>query len=97
MNTKLYVGNLSYEVTDEQLTELFSKAGKVVSAIVLKDQYSGRSRGFGFVEMGSEEEAKKAIESFNEKDFEGRKMIVNEARPRSTENSQSRRDFSPRR
>jgi len=97
LNTKLYVGNLSYEVTDEQLTELFSKAGKVVSATVLKDQYSGRSRGFGFVEMGSEEEAKKAIESFNEKDFEGRKMIVNEARPRSTENSQSRRDFSPRR
>jgi len=97
LNTKLYVGNLSYEVTDEQLTELFSKAGKVVSAIVLKDQYSGRSRGFGFVEMGSEEEAKKAIESFNEKDFEGRKMIVNEARPRNTENSQGRRGFSPRR
>jgi len=97
LNTKLYVGNLSYEVADEQLTELFSKAGKVVSAIVLKDQYSGRSRGFGFVEMGSEEEAKKAIESFNEKDFEGRKMIVNEARPRNTDNSQGRRDFGPRR
>ena len=97
MNTKLYVGNLSYEVTDEQLTELFSKAGKVVSATVLKDQYSGRSRGFGFVEMGNEEEAKKAIESFNEKDFEGRKMIVNEARPRNTESSQGRRDFGPRR
>ena len=97
MNTKLYVGNLSYEVTDEQLTELFSKAGKVVSATVLKDQYSGRSRGFGFVEMGDEKEAKKAIELLNEKDFESRKMIVNEARPRNTENSQSRRDFSPRR
>jgi len=97
LNTKLYVGNLSYEVTDEQLTEIFSKAGKVVSATVLKDQYSGRSRGFGFVEMGSEEEAKKAIESLNEKDFEGRKMIVNEARPRNTESSQGRRDFGPRR
>ena len=97
MNTKLYVGNLSYEVADEQLTELFSKAGKVVSAIVLKDQYSGRSRGFGFVEMGTEEEAKKAIEQFNEKDFEGRKMIVNEARPRNTDSSQGRRDFGPRR
>ncbi len=97
MNTKLYVGNLSYEVTDEQLLELFSKAGKVISAIVLKDQYSGRSRGFGFVEMSNEEEAKKAIEMFNEKDFEGRKMIVNEARPRNTDNSQGRRNFSPRR
>jgi RNA recognition motif-containing protein len=97
LNTKLYVGNLSYEVADEQLTELFSKAGKVASAIVLKDQYSGRSRGFGFVEMGSEEEAKKAIELFNEKDFEGRKMIVNEARPRNTDSSQGRRDFGPRR
>jgi len=98
LNTKLYVGNLSYEATDEQLSELFSKAGKVASATVLKDQYSGRSRGFGFVEMGSEEEAKKAIELFNEKDFEGRKIIVNEARPRNTEGSRDRRrDFGPRR
>lgn len=91
MNTKLYVGNLSYSADDNQLNELFSKAGKVTSATVLKDRYSGRSRGFGFVEMASEEDAKKAIEMYNEKEFDGRKMIVNEARPRREEG------FSPRR
>ena len=81
MNTKLYVGNLDYGVTGDQLGELFGEAGKVVSAVVISDKYSGRSKGFGFVEMSSEEEAKKAMETFNEKEFEGRKMIVNEARP----------------
>lgn len=85
MSTKLYIGNLSYDVTQDQLGELFAPAGKVVSALVVADKYSGRSKGFGFVEMGSEEEAKKAIEMFNEKDFQGRKLIVNEARPKKTE------------
>lgn len=83
--TKLYVGNLDYSVTGEQLTELFSQAGKVVSAVVITDRYSGRSKGFGFVEMESEDEVKKAIETFNGKDLQGRNLIVNEARPKREE------------
>lgn len=82
MAAKLYVGNLDYGVTDTQLAELFSQAGTVVSVVVITDRYSGRSKGFGFVEMSSDEEAKKAIKMFNDKEFEGRKMVVNEARPR---------------
>ena len=81
MNKKLYAGNLDYGVTGEQLGELFAQAGKVANATVISDKYSGRSKGFGFVEMETDEEAKKAIEMFNGKDFQGRKMIVNEARP----------------
>ena len=80
-NSKLYVGNLDYSVTSDQLGQLFAEAGNVVNATVLTDKYSGRSRGFGFVEMGSPEEAKKAIEMFNGKDFNGRNLVVNEARP----------------
>lgn len=91
MSTKLYVGNLDYGTTGDQLGELFAQAGKVVSADVISDRYSGRSKGFGFVEMSSEEEAKKAIEMFNGKDFQGRNLIVNEARPRKEG------DFPPRR
>ncbi len=90
MSTKLYVGNLDYSVTDDQLGEHFAQAGKVVSATVITDKYSGRSKGFGFVEMGSEEEAKKAIEMFNGKDFGGRNIVVNEARPREPRDFQSR-------
>lgn len=82
MSTKLYVGNLDYSVTGDQLTELFAQAGSVASAVVITDRHSGRSKGFGFVEMSSEKEAKKAIEMFNEKEFQGRNMVVNEARPR---------------
>ena len=78
---KLYVGNLDYSVTGDQLGEHFAQAGKVVSAVVISDKYSGRSKGFGFVEMSSEKEAKKAIEMFNDKDFQGRNIVVNEARP----------------
>jgi len=81
LSAKLYVGNLDYTVTGDQLTEMFSQAGKVVSATVITDRYSGRSKGFGFVEMNSDDEAKKAIETFNGKDFQGRNLIVNEARP----------------
>ena len=81
MTNKLYVGNLSYEVTDEKLTELFSKAGKITSAIVIMDRNTGRSKGFGFIEFASEGEAQAAIETFNEQEFEGRKLIVSEARP----------------
>jgi RNA recognition motif-containing protein len=80
--TKLYVGNLSYEVTEEQLKELFSGAGTVVSVNLITDRHSGRSKGFAFVEMGSDDDAKAAIEKLNGTDFEGRKLNVNEARPR---------------
>lgn len=82
MNKKLYVGNLDYSVTGDKLNELFSQAGTVVSADVISFKDTGRSKGFGFVEMGSDEDAKKAIEMFNEKEYEGRSMVVNEARPR---------------
>lgn len=81
MSSKLYVGNLAYDVTNDQLGQLFAQAGTVVSATVITDRNSGRSKGFGFVEMSSEEEAKKAIEMFNGKDFQGRNIVVNEARP----------------
>ena len=81
MSNKLYVGNLLYEVTDEDLKELFAPAGVVVSASVVKYHDSGRSKGFGFVEMESEEDAKKAIDTMNGTDYKGRKLIVSEARP----------------
>ena len=81
MEKKLYVGNLPYTTTDEDLKELFSQAGAVETATIIKDKFSGRSKGFGFVEMSSSEEAEKAIDMFNEKEQEGRKLVVNEARP----------------
>ncbi len=83
MNKKLYVGNLLYEATDDQLRDHFSQAGTVVTAQVIRFADSGRSKGFGFVEMGTEEEAQKAIEMFHDQDFIGRKIIVNEARPKT--------------
>lgn len=86
MSTKLYVGNLDYGVTGDQLGQLFAQAGTVVSATVITDRQSGRSKGFGFVEMSNEKEAKKAIEMLNGHDSEGRKMVVNEARPRQPRN-----------
>ncbi len=82
MATNLFVGNLPYAVDSAKLEEMFAQAGQVVSAKVITDKYSGRSRGFGFVEMASPEETKKAIEMFNGKDMEGRALVVNEARPR---------------
>lgn len=82
MNVKLYVGNLDYGVTSDQLAQAFAQAGKVVSAIVISDRYSGRSKGFGFVEMEDEKDAQKAIEMFNGKDFQGRAIVVNKARPK---------------
>ncbi|OGE79262.1 MAG: hypothetical protein A2751_04705 [Candidatus Doudnabacteria bacterium RIFCSPHIGHO2_01_FULL_46_14] len=81
MNKKLYVGNLPYKTTSDQLQQLFSQAGSVTSATVISDKFSGRSKGFGFVEMSSDDEASKAIEIFNGQEMEGRKLIVNEARP----------------
>jgi RNA recognition motif-containing protein len=82
METKVYVGNLPYSARDDSLQELFSQAGTVVSANVITDRESGRSKGFGFVEMGSPEEAEKAIQMFNGYSLEGRDLRVNIARPR---------------
>ena len=82
MATNLFVGNLPYAMDSAQLQDLFAGAGTVVSAKVISDKYSGRSRGFGFVEMASDEESKKATEMLNGKDVEGRPLVVNEARPR---------------
>ena len=81
MSKKLYVGNLSYDTTDNSLQDFFSEAGKVESAIIIKDKISGRSKGFGFVEMSTEDEAKKAIETLSEKELDGRTIVVDEAKP----------------
>jgi RNA recognition motif-containing protein len=82
MSMKLYVGNLSFQTSSEDLEQLFAQAGTVESASVVEDRETGRSRGFGFVEMSSNEEGQKAIEQFNGKEFNGRNLNVNEARPR---------------
>ncbi|MDQ1283915.1 MAG: hypothetical protein QG620_263 [Patescibacteria group bacterium] len=81
MAQKLYVGNLSYNVTEDALNEYFSQAGAVQSAVIINDKMSGRSKGFGFVEMANDDDAQKAIEMFNGKEYEGRSLTVNEARP----------------
>jgi RNA recognition motif-containing protein len=82
MGNKLYVGNLSYSVTASQLEQLFAAHGTVTSAEVISDRDTGRSKGFGFVEMGSEQEAQAAIAALHGKDMEGRALTVNEAKPR---------------
>ena len=79
---KLYVGNLAYSVSSSELEQLFAQYGTVQSAQVIQDRETGRSKGFGFVEMGSDQEAKAAIEGLNLKQHEGRAMTVNEAQPR---------------
>lgn len=78
----LYVGNLSYDVVQTDLETMFGEIGTIKSAKVIRDKYSGESRGFGFVEMESNDDGKKAIEELNGKDLKGRKIVVNEARPR---------------
>lgn len=90
MAKKLYVGGLPYSTTDAELKDAFSQAGSVTSAVIIIDKMSGRSKGFGFVEMSSDEEAQKAIELMNGKDFGGRTLTVNEARPME---ERPRRDF----
>jgi RNA recognition motif-containing protein len=81
MAKRLFVGNLAYSVTDTQLQELFERHGVVESVKVISDKTTGRSRGYGFVEMSSEDEARRAIEALNGTQLEGRKLIVNEAHP----------------
>ncbi|NTU66977.1 MAG: RNA-binding protein [Candidatus Moranbacteria bacterium] len=81
MSQKLYVGGLPYKTTQAELESHFSQAGTVTSAVIIMDKMSGRSKGFGFVEMSSEDEAQKAIDMFHGKDFDGRTLTVSEARP----------------
>jgi len=83
---KLYVGNLSFQTNSQQLQDLFAQAGTVESASVVEDRDTGRSRGFGFVEMSSETEGSAAIEQFNGRDLDGRQLKVNEAKPRENRN-----------
>lgn len=92
MAKKLYVGGLPYSASEDTLKEMFSQAGTVESAMIIMDKISGRSKGFGFVEMSSEEEAAKAIEMCNGKELEGRNLTVAEARPMEERSSQ--RDFN---
>ncbi len=82
MAVKLFIGNLSFKATEDSLQELFSQAGEVVSARIITDRETGRSRGFGFVEMDTKEDAERAIEMFNNYSLSGRPIAVNEARPR---------------
>ena len=81
MATKLYIGGLPYQTTQDELRDAFSKAGAVASVSIIMDKMTGRSRGFGFVEMEQEADAQKAIEMWNGQDFDGRKLTVNEAKP----------------
>ena len=92
MAKKLYVGGLSYSSTEDALKDAFSQAGTVESATIIVDKMSGRSKGFGFVEMSTDEEAQKAIELLNGKELDGRTITVNEARP--MEARPPRRDFN---
>jgi len=82
MGTKLYVGNLSFNTTEGELLDYFRQAGNVVNCEIIMDRFTNRSRGFAFVQMGSQEEANKAISDFNGKEFGGRVLTVNEAKPR---------------
>ena len=81
MGSKLYVGNLPFNTTEQSLNELFADHGAVTSARIITDRETGRSKGFGFVEMSSADEAQGAIENLNGQEFQGRKLVVNEARP----------------
>lgn len=92
MQNKLFVGSLPWSTTDEELAQLFSGAGQVVSATVIHDRATGRSKGFGFVEMGTDAEAQDAVEKYNGYDLNGRSIVVNVARPREERPNRDRRD-----
>src|SRR4030095_16195835 len=87
MSTKLYVGNLSFDTSSEQLQTIFAEAGTVQSASIVEDRETGRSRGFGFVEMSTKEEAQAAITTLDGKECDGRNLKVNEAKPRENRNT----------
>jgi RNA recognition motif-containing protein len=93
MSTKLYVGNLAFQTTNQQLQDLFAQAGTVNSASVIEDRDTGRSRGFAFVEMSTDAEAAAAIEQFNGKELGGRALKVNEAKPRENRGGSGGRNF----
>ena len=101
MAQKLYIGGLPYSTTDQELADAFATAGAVVSATIVTDRMTGRSRGFGFVEMSSEEEANAAIDMWHGKEFGGRMLTVNVARPKEDrpagDHNGPRRDYGPRR
>jgi cold-inducible RNA-binding protein len=90
MGAKLYVGNLPYSVTEDRLQEHFSQYGSVLSARIIMDKFSGRSKGFGFVEMSSDQEAERAVNALNGTDLEGRNIVVSEARPQPPRTPQRR-------
>ncbi len=95
MAKRLFVGGLPYSSTEAELQELFSEIGTVISCVIITDRDSGRSKGFGFVEMENDEEAQKAIDTLNGKDFGGRTINVNEARPKE-DRGDTRRNFNRR-
>jgi RNA recognition motif-containing protein len=97
MSTKLYVGNLSFQTSSQDLQDLFAQAGTVQSASIVEDRETGRSRGFAFVEMSSNAEATAAIEQFNGKEVGGRALKVNEAKPRENRGGSSGRNFGSNR
>ena len=94
MPSKLYVGNLAYAVTNDDLQQLFSQVGQVQSVAIITDKFSGQSKGFGFVEMSNSDEAAKAIQQFNETELKGRNIKVNEAKPRESSFGGGNRDRS---
>lgn len=96
MEKKLYVGSLSYNTKEDGLRDFFSAAGNVVSATVITDKFSGRSKGFGFVEMSTEDEAQKAIEMFNGKELDGRTLVVDEAKPMKKRSFEDNSSFRSR-
>lgn len=93
MAKRLFVGSLPYSATSAQLEELFAKVGKVVSVNLITDKFSGRSKGFAFVEMTTEEEAKEAISKLNNSELDGRKIVVNEAKPQEDRGSSNRGNY----
>jgi len=97
MPKNLYIGNLAYEVTEEDLKRNFGEVGEVISANIVKDKYTGTSRGFGFVEMSNEEDAQEAIKKLNGAELAGRKIVVQEARPKREQRRNSSRDSGFRR
>ena len=96
MATRLFIGNINHHATENDLQDHFNAVGKVVSVDIILDRATGKPRGFGFVEMSSPDEAKKAIESFHNKDFQGRALTVNEARPREARPQNGGGDYRPR-
>lgn len=93
MAKRLFVGSLPYSATGAQLEELFAQVGKVASVNLITDKFSGRSKGFAFVEMATEEEAKEAISKLNNSELDGRKIVVNEARPQEDRGSSNRGNY----